>query len=63
MQPIMDFFKVGVIAEWSRALAQSHLEWTFPSSNSGKGCYGDGKLSISHIDGYVASDKYDVNRA
>ena len=52
----------GIVAWWSRAFAQSHSEWMVPSMNPGKGCYGDGKLSVTLIDGYVASDKYDVNQ-
>ena len=36
---------MGIIAEWSTALARSHLERMVLSSNPGKGCYGDGKLS------------------
>ena len=42
-------FLSGTVAEWSRALVRNHTEWTVPSSNRGKGCYGDGKLSESHI--------------
>ena len=56
-------FLAGIVAEWSRALAWSHSEGTVPSSNPGEGCYGDGELSVTHIDGYNASDKYDFNQA
>ena len=41
--------KAGTVAKWSRALIQSHSEWTVQSLNPGEGCYGDGELSGSRI--------------
>ena len=52
----------GTLAEWSRALAQNHLKWTVQSLIPCEGCYRDGELSLTPIDGYVASDKYKISK-
>ena len=37
MMKIIKIINLGIIAEWSRALVQNHLEWTVPSLNPGLG--------------------------
>ena len=49
---------VGIVAEWSRALVQSHLEWTVPSLNPGEICYGYDELSERPIVAFTCSKTY-----
>ena len=46
MASINCFTRAGIVAEWSRASVQSHLEWAVLSSNPGKGCYGEGTFCV-----------------
>ena len=48
--------KTGIVAERSRALVRNHLEWMVPSSNPGKGRYGNGELSVTRTDSCIVSN-------
>ena len=49
----LNWFKAGIVVEWSRALVQNHLDWKVSSSNPGEGCYGDGELSGSRFSSFL----------